>query len=308
VLKRISKISPDTPMIVVSGTGVIGDAVEALHYGAWDYILKPIEDLSVLDHAVKNALEKVRLKQENLAYREHLEALVHERTGELENRNIQLEISRRQIVGILSQAAEYRDFETGNHFLRVSEFSACIARGLGWDEARVSNIRLASPVHDIGKIGIPDSILLKKGKLTKEEWAKMKEHSQYGHNILKSNKFVQAFYSMDDHIEGNKDSFCDYSEIETAATIALSHHEFWDGNGYPHGLKGEEIPIEARITAVADVFDALSSNRPYKDPWPEHRCLNHIKEQSGLQFDPRVVEVFLGNIDAIREIKEKFKD
>ncbi|MBN2040602.1 MAG: response regulator [Spirochaetes bacterium] len=308
VLSYITENSSDTPVIIVSGTGMMRDAVEALHRGAWDYILKPIEDMLILTHAVTSALEKAKLIKDNRAYQEHLENLVAERTKELEKRNRQLEISRRQIIGILSQAAEYRDFETGNHFLRVSEYSACIAGCLGWDEEQVNNIHLAAPIHDIGKIGIPDSILLKNGTLTDDEWDHMKMHCQYGKNILAINKFVKKFLNIEELDEEEIQS--DYSDsiIEMAANIALNHHEYWNGEGYPLGLKGEEIPIEARITSVADVFDSLGSHRPYKEPWPEEECLKYIEENSGIRFDPDIVEIFLQNIDTIREIKAKYTD
>lgn len=308
VLSKINQTSPEIPLIVASGTGIVGDAIEALHHGAWDYLLKPIEDFSILDHTITSALDKARLQKENREYRKHLETLVTERTMELEKRNNQLEISRRQIIGILSQAAEYRDFETGNHFLRVSEYSACIALGLGWDVHKVRNIQLASPIHDIGKIGVPDGILLKKTNLSDAEKEIMKMHCVYGKNILTNNKFVEAFYCIDELFNKYNKSYDDSSVISMAADIAMSHHEYWNGQGYPNGLKNEEIPIEARITTVADVFDALGSHRPYKDPWPETKCLDYIKKQSGKQFDPKNVEVFLDRIDIIREIKEKYKD
>ncbi len=307
VLKYVKEKHADTPVIVISGNNFVEDAVKSTRLGAWDYLIKPIKELSQLGYTVEKALEKARLIQENNDYKDNLEEMVTERTKQLERKNHQLKISHRQIIGILSQAAEYRDFETGKHFLRVSEYSSCIARGMGMDENQIQIIQLASPVHDIGKIGIPDSILLKNGKLDSEEWSKMKEHCQYGKMILTTNKFVESFCKIDkfdipNDISNNNDV------IETAANIALNHHEYWDGNGYPSGLKGENIPIESRITSVADVFDALSSHRPYKDPWTEEKCLNHIKEQSGKQFDPAVVKVFMENLDTIRNIKESLRD
>ena len=234
---------------------------------------------------------------------------MEERTRQLQFRNEQLDLSRRQIIGILSQAAEYRDFETGDHFLRVSEFSACIARGMGWNESDINTIQLASPVHDIGKIGIPDSILLKKGKLTSEEWIIMKKHCRYGERILTSNRFVNFFTHTDeelrpDHVQKEAGQ----KLIEIAANIALCHHEHWDGSGYPQGLKGEQIPVEARITAIADVYDALRSNRPYKDPWPEEKCLNLLREESGKHFDPEIVRIFLDNLDTIRKIEAELTE
>ena len=172
--------SDEIPIVVISGANSLNDAVQALRLGAWNYLIKPVQDLNLLGYTVSECLEKARLIKENRAYREKLEELVEARTRQLERRNRQLDLSRRQIIGILSQAAEYKDFETGNHFQRVSEMAAVMAKGLGWDEERVLNLQLASPVHDIGKIGIPDSILLKPGRLNDDEWHIMKEHCLFG--------------------------------------------------------------------------------------------------------------------------------
>ncbi|MBI9101112.1 MAG: response regulator [Spirochaetales bacterium] len=309
VLKHTRENFPEIPVIVISGVNRIDDAVQALRLGAWDYLIKPIQDLSLLGYTVDKALEKAVLMKENRAYKEHLEELVAVRTSMLEQRTRELEISRRQVIGILSQAAEYKDFETGNHFLRVSEISGCIAEGLGWSEAAVHNIKLASPVHDIGKIGIPDQILLKNGKLTAEEWEKMKEHCQYGNDILHSNKFVTTFCKLESETTPDCANSTDENcVIKIAANIALNHHEYWNGEGYPLGLKGEDIPIEARITAIADVYDALRSERPYKEPWPQKKCIEYISQRSDIQFDPEIVEVFLQKIERIKIILETYQN
>lgn len=307
VLAAVRQMDDEIPIIVISGANRLDDAVQALRLGAWDYLIKPIQDLGLLEYSIKRVLEKSSLLRENRKYKEHLEELVKNRTHELEIKNRQLDISRRQIIGILSQAAEYRDFETGNHFLRVSEYAACIARGLGWDEQRINLIKLAAPVHDIGKIGIPDNILLKEGKLTGLEWEEMKNHCQYGHEILSENRFIEAFIQKNklDREELNKNS---EMIIETAANIALNHHERWDGSGYPLGLKGEEIPIEGRITSIADVYDALSSSRPYKKAWSEQECLNYLEEQKGKHFDPRLIQVFMDNLETIRRINREHSE
>ncbi len=307
VMKQAHEKDEDLPIVVISGAGTLDAAVKALRQGAWDYLIKPLQDMSILQHTIEKSLEKSRLLKENRRYRVHLEELVQERTQQLELRNKQLDISRRQIIGILSQAAEYKDFETGDHFLRVSEYCACIAEGMGWTEEMINHIKLASPVHDIGKIGIPDHILLKEGKLTPEEWEVMKNHTQYGNNILKSDKFV-SFYIKNQSENGESLEEFGHQLIETAANIALNHHERWDGSGYPLGLKGEEIPIEARITAVADVYDALRSHRPYKEPWPHEKCLNYIESEADKHFDPQVVRVFLENIETIQEIRNTYAD
>jgi cyclic di-GMP phosphodiesterase len=304
VLAAVRKMDEELPVIVISGANRLDDAVQALRLGAWDYLIKPIQDLGLLEYSINRVLEKSKLLKENRQYKEHLEELVNERTRELELRNKQLDISRRQIIGILSQAAEYRDFETGNHFLRVSEYAACLARGLGWDEYRVNLIRLAAPVHDIGKIGIPDNILLKEGKLTNPEWDEMQNHCQYGHEILSENRFIDSFIQRE---ELDRINLEEHSEdiIETAANIALNHHEKWDGSGYPLGLKGDAISIEARITAIADVFDALSSARPYKKAWCEEDCIKYLDEQREKHFDPELIEVFMNNLDTIRTISKE---
>lgn len=305
VLRKCTEINPDTPVVVISGTGRIQDVVEALRLGAWDYLLKPVENLDVLGHLLQRAMEKMNLLRENRKYQESLENLVLKRTAELERINSQLELSRRQIIGILSQAAEYRDFETGMHFMRVSAISACIARGLGWPKDEVSCIELASPVHDIGKIGIPDHILLKQGPLDDEEWQEMKHHCEYGYSILigHKNKLAALGRNILDETSGQACSM-----LEHAANIALNHHEKWDGSGYPSGLKREDIPIQARITAIADTFDAISSKRPYKEAWEEAKCLDYIHEQSGKHFDPVLVDIFFDNIESIRGIKQDYKD
>jgi putative two-component system response regulator len=304
VLAHIREQAPETPVVVISGANSLDDAVQALRLGAWDYLIKPVQDLNLLGYTVKECLEKARLIKENRNYREHLEELVNDRTAQLEKRNSQLDLSRRQIIGILSQAAEYKDFETGNHFLRVSEMAACLAQGLGWDEDRVMNLQLASPVHDIGKIGIPDHILLKSGKLNEEEWHLMKEHCLFGQNILRSENFIKN-YENERSIDISASSFL---LMETAANIALSHHEFWNGEGYPMGIKGKAIPIEARITSVVDVYDALRSKRPYKEAWSEEKTLEYLKEKSGSQFDPEVVKVFFEKIEEIRLIQKKYRE
>ncbi|RME04722.1 MAG: HD domain-containing protein [Planctomycetota bacterium] len=187
----------------------------------------------------------------------------------------------------LSIAAEYRDSDTGAHVRRMSHYSAVIAKHLGFSEEEVENILYASPMHDVGKIAIPDRILQKPGKLTKEEFEEMKKHTLIGAEIL-----------------GNSDS----KVLQLSEKIALSHHEKMDGSGYPYGLKGEQIPLEARIVAVADVFDALTSPRCYKPPFPVPKALEIIKEESGAHFDPRCVEAFLKGLEEILEIKKKYQE
>ncbi|MBW2334615.1 MAG: HD domain-containing protein [Deltaproteobacteria bacterium] len=181
-------------------------------------------------------------------------------------------------------AAEYKDEDTGDHIVRMSRYSALIAEKLGLPAKEVQNILYAAPMHDVGKIGIPDSILMKPGKLTDEEFETMKTHSIIGANILAYSKA---------------------EVLKLAEQIAISHHEKWNGKGYPQGLAGDNIPLAARIVGLTDVFDALTSKRPYKDPFPVEVALDIIKKDRGEHFDPDVVDVFLENIDEIVKIKEE---
>lgn len=203
-----------------------------------------------------------------------LEDKVRERTEEV--RETQLEIIRR-----LGTAAEFRDDVTGAHIYRMSQYCAVVARGAGLNDEEAEHLLVAAPMHDIGKIGVPDDILNKPGRLTEEEFATMRAHTTWGAQIL----------------DGSNSSW-----IKLARRVALEHHEHWNGKGYPHGLKGEEISLEARICAVADVFDALTSVRPYKDGWPFERAFNLIMDEAGTQFDPDLVQVFATAEPTIRRI------
>ncbi len=301
VLARLRELSPDTPAIVVSGTGVLQDALEAIRRGAWDYVTKPIQDMEVLGLAVEKALERARLLRENRAYQENLEALVRERTAEVEN-------TRRQIMHRLSRAAEFKDNETGRHVVRVGEISALIGRAVGLSSEECDMLRQCAPLHDLGKIGIPDAILLKPGPLTEGEWEVMQRHCLYGCEILGplgSLRDARDWCSKplpptrgDDH----------NPLIDLARTLALLHHERWDGQGYPFGLEGEDIPLEARIVALVDVYDALRSTRSYKKAFSEAQSLEILRRDSGTRFDPHLVEVFFTHLGAIRDILDKWKD
>ena len=291
--------APDLPIVVLSGVGVVEDALKAVRLGAWDYLTKPLGNFQTLDHALAKVLEKARLIRENRAYQENLEALVYQRTAELES-------TRRQIMHRLSRAAEYKDNETGHHVIRVGEIAAVLARALGFDEEQCANIRDCAPLHDIGKIGIPDAVLLKPGKLDPDEWAIMQQHCTFGCEILgplTGTKEARQICIMWDAPgeDGNE-------LLDLARNLALLHHERWDGSGYPLGLAGEQIPLEARIVAVVDTYDALASERPYKKAFPEEKCLAIIRESAGSHFDPAVVEAFFRNIDTIRAIRQRWQD
>ncbi|UTA48539.1 response regulator [Simiduia sp. 21SJ11W-1] len=251
----------------------------ALSSGAKDFISKPFERVEVL-FRVRNLVEVRMLHKAVLDSHENLEHKVRERTRQLYEAQIKL-------IECLGKAAEYRDNETGMHVVRMSHASALLAKRMGLSDDECEIILHASPMHDIGKIAIPDEVLLKEGKLTSKEWRTMKTHAEVGAEIL-----------------GSYDSRL----MEVAAIIAKTHHERWDGKGYPAGLKGEEIPLYTRIVSVCDVFDALTSNRPYKAAWPVSRALEYLQENSGSQFDPQVVEEFVSIIDQVLAIRQQFPD
>jgi len=309
VLAHIAGQSPDTPVIVISGTGIIADVVEALRLGAWDYLLKPIEDMSVLLHAVNKALERSRLIRENREYSQQLEEKVKIRTAQLEAANRELWENQLQVIRKLGKAAEYKDNETGRHVIRVSLYCGILAEALGLPPETIDLLHLCSPMHDLGKIGIPDNILQKPGPLDPSEWEMMKKHTGIGKDILQPLTAEDIdLYRKHTRIGEDILAGTDSPLLEMARKISAYHHEHWDGSGYPYGLKGEEIPIEARIVTVADIYDALSSRRAYKEPFPEEKCRQMIRSFSGTLLDPAIVEVFFQNIDQIFKIKEEWKD
>lgn len=218
---------------------------------------------------------------------EVLTILADQAAGDIENAQLYqaLRKSTQETVIRLAGAVEYKDHDTRAHLWRMSQYSAMVATEMGFDKEWVENLRMAAPMHDIGKIGVPDAVLNKPGKLTPEEWVEMKKHPVYGAEILKDS---------------------DNELMQMSATVALNHHERWDGTGYPNGIKGEAIPIEARIASIADVFDALTSKRIYKPSWSLEEALQVIKNESGKQFDPKVVEAFLKVLPQIIPIMEAF--
>ncbi len=298
-LKQAVIEAPELPVIVLSGVGVVDDALQAVRLGAWDFLTKPLHNLNILDHTLNKVMEKARLIRENREYQTNLEQLVRQRTAELER-------TRRQIMHRLSRAAEYKDNETGHHVIRVGEIAAVLARALGLDAERCANLRDCAPLHDIGKIGIPDEVLLKPGKLDPAEWTLMQQHCMFGCEILGPlTSKEEAHASCENWAAPDEDG---NELLGLARLLALLHHERWDGSGYPFGLAGEAIPLEARIVAVVDTYDALASERPYKKAFPEEKCLAIIRESSGSHFDPRVVEAFFKNTDNIRSIRIKWSD
>jgi putative two-component system response regulator len=267
------------PVLVLTAQHGNDHRLRALEEGARDYVTKPFDRAELLAR-VRNLVEAHQMHRMINDKNEVLEARVRERTQELLD-------TRLQIVQRLGRAAEYRDNETGNHILRMSHVSVLIARHMGWDRDRCELLLNASPMHDIGKIGIPDHILLKPGKLTPEEWETMKKHAEIGAHIL----------------EGG-----DSDILAMAREIALSHHEKWDGTGYPKALKGEDIPVTGRIVALADVFDALTSERPYKQAWSVERAHDYIQENRGKHFDPLLADLFIKLLPEVLAIRTRFAE
>ncbi|BDQ38658.1 two-component system response regulator [Pseudodesulfovibrio nedwellii] len=267
------------PILVLTAQTDQQTRQRALEAGAKDFLTKPFDHWEVLLR-IRNMLVTRHYYKRQVVRGDLLEEQVRERTRALSE--AQLEIVRR-----LGRAGEYRDNETGAHVIRMSKVAEILARGLGLENEMCERILHASPMHDVGKIAIPDAILLKPGPLDKAEWEIMKGHTTFGSDI------------MGDHPS---------DVILMASELALCHHEWWNGNGYPNGLKGENIPLCARIATVSDVFDALMSHRPYKEPWPVEKAVAYIKESSGTQFDPTVVEVFLDSLPAIMAVRKEHPD
>jgi putative two-component system response regulator len=256
------------PILVLTADITAQAKQRALAAGAKDFLTKPFDHTEVLlriRNLIETRLLHLRLQNQN----QLLEGTVRERTQELKATHI-------EVLERLARAAEFRDDDTGQHTQRVGAASARLAQQLGLPDDHVELIRRAAPLHDVGKIGISDTILLKPGRLTPEEFDIMKTHAFIGAALLAG---------------GRSDL------VRVAERIAGTHHERWDGSGYPAGLQGEDIPIEGRILAVVDVFDALTHERPYKKAWPVDEAVAEIERQSGKQFDPRVVEAFLRGLD-----------
>ncbi|MGB1198074.1 MAG: HD domain-containing phosphohydrolase [Thalassotalea sp.] len=257
---KAEQVTAKIPIIFVTALSDQADEAQGLELGAVDYITKPVS-AAVVKARVATHLSLVQADE--------------------------LKRTRLQIIQRLGHAAEYKDNETGMHVMRMSHYSKVIALAYGFCEQQADNLLHAAPMHDLGKIGIADSIMLKPGKLTDEEFEIMKTHPQIGADIL-----------------GEDDS----DLITLAKTVALTHHEKWNGTGYPKGLAAQEIPIEGRIVALADVFDALTSVRPYKDAWSIEQAMAFIQEQSGVHFDPDLVTIFQQVLPQILTIKERWQD
>jgi putative two-component system response regulator len=293
----------DVPVVVLTGLNDHDLKEKALSCGAVDLLNKPV-DTGQLIARLKSTLQTKEYQDELRTANESLVQKLQQRTADLAQ-------TRLSIVCRLGMAAEFRDEDTGNHVIRVGCYSRAIAAALGMPPSFLEMLLLAAPLHDIGKIGIPDSVLLKPGALSNEEWAIMQRHCEIGECILRkqSKVMIPMFEWYATEPSATRDALENRDPVlEMAAVIALSHHEKWDGNGYPRGLSGEDIPIESRIVSVADVFDALMSNRPYRPARPEEEALTIMDSTIGSHFDPRVYAAFTASLPEIRAIRERFAD
>lgn len=257
------KANPATsaiPVIFVTALKDEMDETKGFEVGAVDYITKPISP-AVVRARVKTHLSLVQAQE--------------------------LKQTRLQVIQRLGRAAEYKDNETGLHVMRMSHYAQVLALAYGFSEQKAEDLLHAAPMHDIGKIGIADNILLKPGKLTAEEYKEMQKHPLIGAEIIGD---------------------CESDLLKMAKSVALYHHEKWDGTGYPYGLSAEQIPVEARIVALSDVFDALTCARPYKQAWSIEETLQHIRQQKGLHFEPRLVDLLDENLQQILEIKQRWAE
>jgi putative nucleotidyltransferase with HDIG domain len=268
-LDRVRSLHPDLPIIMITALHDISTALEAIRRGAYDYMLKPFER-DQLYLAVRRALEHRRLVTENRRYQQNLEQLVAERTGQLTRAVQELEQSYDYTLEALGNALDMKDAETEGHCQRVTAYTICIAKAMQVDTQALRHIARGAFLHDIGKMAVPDHILRKPGPLTPDEWEVIKRHCEIGHAVLQRIPFLRE-----------------------ASDIVLSHQERFDGTGYPRGLKGEQIPLGARIFAVADTLDAMISDRPYRKALPVAAAQEEIRRCSGTQFDPHVVDIFL---------------
>src|ERR671919_300952 len=294
LLERLrAKVVPmtDLPVLVLTADVTPAARERALSLGAKDFLTKPFDRTEVVLR-VNNLLDTSALQMALTSSNRHLEKRVQERTTELwetirrlVESETETRLSQEETIRRLAIAAEFRDDDTAQHIHRMSHYCYVLARRAGLDRAHCERIRISSEMHDVGKIGIPDSILLKPGELSVAERAIMVGHSQIGNRIL----------------EGSKSAL-----LQLAASIALSHHERYDGNGYPHGLGGDDILLEARIASIADVFDALTSDRIYRKAFTVERSLQLMREGHGTQFDPHLLELFLGSMDEIMAIRNQW--
>lgn len=303
ILERLreSESGRNIPVVILTAMDDRKTKARALDLGASDFLTKPVDSLE-LTARVRNTLQIKRSQDALRNHAEELDRLVTQRTAELAQ-------SRLEVIHCLGRAAEFRDNDTGHHVVRVGRYAGLIARKMGLDTELAELIEQAAPLHDAGKIGIPDSILLKPGRLAPEEFELIKKHCEYGRQIV-----GELNHSERRELSAHTDVGAKIMEVSTspilqmAARIASTHHEKWDGTGYPNGLAGEDIPLEGRITAVADVFDALSSVRPYKKAFPLEKCMQILEEGRGQHFDPVVLDAFFACHDDVVQVMCYYAD
>ncbi len=277
-LKKLKKYAPDLSIIIVSASRDIDNVRTALKEGAYDYIFKPF-NINDVQAVIRRAVERAQLIKKNKDYQHNLEKKVENQTQELVN----LYSGTLQAMIL---ALDLRESETGYHSYRVTEYALTLGRHMELSESELSMLAKGALLHDIGKIGVPDSILLKPGKLTDEEWKIMRKHAELGYTMLKKIEF-----------------------LEESAALVYSHHEHFNGKGYPKGLSGTEIPLGARIFSIVDAFDAMTSKRAYRDEMPFEKAVERIIEASGTQFDPDIVEVFAKiDLSIWKDIKENIDE
>jgi putative two-component system response regulator len=289
LLSHIRCDYPETAVLMITGEDSTQLAVSAIELGAYGYLVKPVGSGELLIN-IANALHRRHLEIENSRLLRHLRATVDKRSQALEETLQDLELSETKVwasqaetIFRLARLVEFRDEETGHHLHRMSSYCEILARQAGFSGERCELVRLASQLHDVGKIAVPDSILLKRGKLTPEEFETIKGHAETGFQML---------------------SGAASEVVQLGALIARTHHERWNGDGYPRGLAGEDIPVEGRIAAVADVFDALTSDRVYRPAFPLKSAIEMMREERGKHFDPELLDAFilaLGEVEAIRQ-------
>ena len=269
LIAEARRVHPHVAFLVTTGVDDVEVGVQAMRLGADDYLVKPLLESAVLA-SLERALHRKQLEQEVENYREHLEEMVVQRTGQLQRALLQIERSYEDTLQALAAAIDLRDHETAGHSQRVCRYSLEIARAVGLPDTLMKNLARGAFLHDIGKLGIPDGILLKPGPLAPEERKIMQQHVQIGFELIKDIPF-----------------------LADAAEIVLCHHERFDGSGYPHGLKGERIPVGARVFALADTLDAITSHRPYRSASSFETAQEAIRREAGRQFDPQLTSVFL---------------
>jgi putative two-component system response regulator len=290
-----------TPVLILSASNDRDTRLEALELGATDFLEKPVDRVELIVR-LRNSLSLKAHHDRLEQYSERLEEAVKQRTTELA-------ASRLEVVHCLARASEFRDDITGRHVFRVGRFAGLIGLELGMTGQQAHLLELAAQLHDVGKIAVPDGILLKEGKLEPEEYAVMKKHCSLGTRVFQKMDPSQ-WVAFREHatLGGELLGSAQSPLIRLASRIALTHHEWYNGDGYPLGLSGDDIPLEGRITAVADVFDALASRRPYKPAYPVSKCFDILEENRGTQFDPMVLDAFLARREDVIEVQLEHAD